>query len=330
MAKQLFMQLEETHKPRILVLCNGKFALPAIQILGIEKYLCGIGIGDADKSFSFLLKKHCEQIALPFRKFGTTKEANKIDGWLKKLKPDFVFSICFPFRLSEKVLAYKPNAFLNFHTGPLPSYRGPSPIFEVIKNREKFTALTVHYMVEEFDEGPVIVEEKIPVSDEDTFGSLAVRLSEMAGFTAKNIANMLEFATYIPSTPQEKHVVRYFESPSERDIQVKWEYMSASDIEALVRACNPWKMGAETIVDGRLIRFIHVDLTTQKHTTFPGRSLGMDERGRWIVSCKDQDCIAVTILQTDKGICTGDSYFKEQVSRGYWKNVNLLVEQERI
>lgn len=307
------MQLNETHKPRIVVLCNGKFALPAIQVLGIEKYLCGIGVGDADKSFTVSLKDQCEEIALPFRKFGTVKEVNKISGWLSELRPDFIFSICFPFRLTREVLAYRKKAFLNFHTGPLPSYRGPVPIFEVIRNREKMTALTVHYMEEEFDEGPIVVEEKIPVSDKDTFGSLAVRLSEMAGFVAKNIAQMLEFATYIPARAQEKYAARYFEYPSDRDIQVNWKHMSAGDIEALVRACNPWKMGAEAIIDGQLIRFINVDLTAQKHTVPPGRSLGLDERGRWVVSCRDGECIAITVLQTEKGVCLAEAFFREQV-----------------
>ncbi len=303
------MQLEQELKPKIVVLCNRKFALPAIQILGIEKYLFGIGIGNADESFGYLLEQECEKSGLAFKKFPSRQNISEMRKWLDDLKPDFIFSICFPYKLTSDILGYKEKAFLNFHTGPLPQYRGAMPIFEVIRYREKSTALTVHYMAEEFDNGPIVFEEKIPISKNETFGSLALKLSEMSGFVAQNMAQMLQFGTHIPTTIQDESDARYFEHPLEEDTQIRWKYMSAGQIEALIRACNPWNTGVEAIINGQHIRLISAILTDQRHDTIPGKVIGLDNNRRLLISCMDGECIAIKMLQTENGFCTAEDFF---------------------
>jgi len=303
------MQLDEVKKPKIVVLCNGKFALPAIQILGIEKFLCGIGIGNVDESFGSLLEQECEKSGLAFKKFPFRQHISEMRKWLDDLKPDFIFSICFPYKLTADILEYKEKAFLNFHTGPLPQFRGAMPIFEVIRYREKSTSLTVHYMQEEFDNGPIIFEEKLLISENETFGSLALKLSEMSGFVAQNMAQMLQFATHIPTTIQNESNARYFEYPIEEDTQIRWKYMSAGQIEALIRACNPWNKGVETIINGQHIRLLSAVLTEQRHETIPGQILGLDNNRRLLISCIDGECIAIKIMQTDYGFCTAEDFF---------------------
>lgn len=307
MAKQLCMQLDKT--PKIVILCNGKFAIQAIQILGIEKMLCGIGVGDADASFVSLIHNECEHAQIQFNHFPSKDKVSELRSWLDKLQPDYIFSICFPFRVDRKALAYRENAFINFHTGPLPEFRGPMPIFEVLRYGKEDTAITVHYMSENFDEGPVIFEERIPIKNNDTFGSLALKLSEVCGYTAKNMAQMIQFGSLIPSFPQQDKEARYFEYPEKEDTQIRWNQMSAQEIEALIRACNPWNTGVEAILDNRPVRLLSASTTDLKHEVLPGQCLGLDEKRRLIVSCKENACIAINVLQIDKGFCSADEFF---------------------
>ncbi len=308
------MQLIDEKKPRILVLCNGHFALPAIRVLAFEKYLCGIGVGDAEDDFNEYLSRECEEANLPFRRFSTINSLDKLPSWIKKLAPDYIYSICFPFRLSKQILEYKEKAFINFHTGPLPEFRGPMPIFEVIRRREKYSALSVHYMDMEFDEGPIIFEEKVFVENEETFGSLAVKMSELCGLAAKNLTEMLQFATFVPSREQERKRARYYEKPSNADLQINWNFTIAEDLEALIRASDPWNTGVRAMLSGELIRIIDVALSDHKHGTNPGQFVGLDGSGRLLVSCLNGECLAVKILQSPSGFFTGSDYFNKYLN----------------
>lgn len=320
------MQLTSTNIPKILILCNGKFAIPSIQVLSIENYVCGIGIGDAKIPFSFQMEDKCEQSRIAFKQFPTLKSLSEMREWLDEICPDFIFSICFPYRLTREILDFKKYGFINFHTGPLPKYRGAMPIFEVLRRQEKTTALTVHYMDEEFDSGSIILEECIPIAEGETFGSLSLKQADTCGFVAMNIAQMLHYASHIPSKVQEERHARYFEYPSHEDTQIKWEQMPVDEIEALVRACNPWNNGVEAVVEGHLIWVISACISEKTHNTIPGRILGLDEHKRLLVSCLNQKCLAVKIIKTTIGYWIAEDYYsfinKNSFEHSFQKFIN--------
>lgn len=91
---------------RILILCGGKFAFPSLQTLGIEKFLCGIGIGKGEKGVLSILNQESENSGLPFRSFPNAESLSGLRNWIEEIQPDYIFSISFPFLLSEDVLSY--------------------------------------------------------------------------------------------------------------------------------------------------------------------------------------------------------------------------------
>lgn len=52
---------------------------------------------------------------------------------------------------------------LNLHTAALPKYRGLMPSFWVLKNQERFTAVSVFYVDEGIDSGPILVQERVEI-----------------------------------------------------------------------------------------------------------------------------------------------------------------------
>ncbi|WP_412465752.1 methionyl-tRNA formyltransferase [Pedobacter sp. KLB.chiD] len=295
----------ETQK-KILVLCGGKFAFPALNILAFEKFICGIGIGKGNKTIVDALEKEAVEHNLGFRSF---KDKNSMDGmqvWINSIQPDYIFCISFPFLLPESVLAYGKHRFINFHPGPLPQYRGPMPIFEVLKNMESETAICTHFMNDAFDEGNIIFNDPVPIEEGDTFGKLTIRLSKHTANVALNMANMLQFASIIPNQPQDETLSSYYGNPVLSDTYINWNRMTAEEIMALVNACNPWNVGADATLQGEQVKIIEASIIDEAHDSQLGTIVSFD--GRIKIACRDNQQLAVNILSTDYGIMTATQY----------------------
>jgi methionyl-tRNA formyltransferase len=281
--------------PRIALLCGGPFAFQSITLLALEKYLAGIAIGSRDIQTISLLASECERLKMPFEEIGSASEMNLLAEWLDNVNPDYVFCICFPHRIPAELLNKKPERFINFHTGPLPSYRGPMPIFEVIRRGEKKSAVSVHLMNEEFDTGAVIYEESVPLSPGETFTSLAIKLAERTSITSLNVAQMLEFGTRIPRSVQDEDEAHFYPFPKEKDITIDWNTMQAESIISLVNASWPWSKGAITRMDGNEIRISVIHQLPLKNSSgaAPGTILKITDEGIVEVACINGQSVEV-------------------------------------
>ena len=210
--------------------------------------------------------------------------------------------------------------FINFHPGPLPQYRGPMPLFEVLRYQEKETAISVHFMNEEFDEGAVILQEKLPVSINETYGELAVKLSERTSMVALNVANMLQFGSRIPRTEQDENQARYFEKPEISDTFIQWNRMPAEEITALIRACNPWNQGADAMLQGRNVKLLAAEVSDEQHSDLPGKILKLTDEGALAISCMENKVIHVHIVAGDFGFLTARQFMAAKSLIGYTFN----------
>ena len=58
-----------------------------------------------------------------------------------------------------------PHGFLNVHPSLLPAYRGPAPLFWQLRAGETQTGVTVHWMEERFDAGPIAMQQAVSLPD---------------------------------------------------------------------------------------------------------------------------------------------------------------------
>jgi phosphoribosylglycinamide formyltransferase-1 len=68
------------------------------------------------------------------------------------------------------------EAIINLHPSLLPEFRGLDAVGRALAAGVEKTGVTVHYMVEEVDAGPVILQEEVPVPPGDTKDTLLERL----------------------------------------------------------------------------------------------------------------------------------------------------------
>ena len=69
---------------------------------------------------------------------------------------------------------------INCHGGPLPRYRGLMPTFWLLANGESEGAVTVHYVDEALDNGPIIVQKRYPIHPGDSLDAVLRRSKELS------------------------------------------------------------------------------------------------------------------------------------------------------
>src|SRR3989338_1446826 len=296
------------NQPRIVLMCGGPFAYRGLSALAYEKYLAGVVIGTKETHVSNLLRQECEQSSVPFLNINGSSEIENLIEWLEEIKPDAVFCICFPYLIPARLIRNETIKFINFHTGPLPSYRGPMHIFEVIRRGEKETAMSVHFMTESYDTGSVIYAETLPITKTDTFTSLALKLSERCGIMVSNMAEMLQFSSSIPSEVQDQSEATFYPFPDVKELKIDWDTMSTEKIIALINACNGWNNGAITSFKDNELHLITVSpeplAETRQYT--PGTIIELFSDGSADIACIGEQKIRVCQLGTEDGLYSFD------------------------
>jgi len=84
---------------------------------------------------------------------------------LRNLAPDLLISIAGNEIFRKPLIELAPQGCLNLHTALLPKYRGLMPSFWVLKNGEKETGVSVFYVDEGIDSGPLLVQERIEIGN---------------------------------------------------------------------------------------------------------------------------------------------------------------------
>ncbi|MBN2405776.1 MAG: phosphoribosylglycinamide formyltransferase, partial [Coriobacteriia bacterium] len=72
-----------------------------------------------------------------------------------------------------------PDRVINLHPALLPAFVGASAIHDAYDHGVKVTGATVHFANEKFDEGPIIAQEAVLVSDDDTVETLEAKIHEV-------------------------------------------------------------------------------------------------------------------------------------------------------
>jgi phosphoribosylglycinamide formyltransferase-1 len=78
--------------------------------------------------------------------------------------------------LSPYFVAAFPNRILNIHPSLLPSFPGLESQRQALEYGVKFAGCTVHFVDENLDAGPIVLQAVLPVNDNDTEDTLSARI----------------------------------------------------------------------------------------------------------------------------------------------------------
>ena len=100
----------------------------------------------------------------------------KILKELKKNKIKFIMLAGFMKILSKKFIDKFKGKIVNIHPSLLPKYKGLNAHQKVLKNKDKFSGCTVHFVSKKLDSGKIIMQKKVRVLNNDNIKKLEKRI----------------------------------------------------------------------------------------------------------------------------------------------------------
>ena len=95
---------------------------------------------------------------------------------LAEAEPDFVVLAGYMRLLSAALVAAFPHRILNIHPSLLPAFPGVGAQAQAVAYGVKVSGCTVHFVDENLDAGPIVVQRAVTVREDDTGDTLAARI----------------------------------------------------------------------------------------------------------------------------------------------------------
>ena len=100
----------------------------------------------------------------------------KLLNLLSKKKIRFICLAGFMKILSKKFIKKFSGKIVNIHPSLLPKYKGLNTHQKALKNNEKYSGCTVHYVTDKVDSGKIILQKKVKIKRKDSLNTLTKKV----------------------------------------------------------------------------------------------------------------------------------------------------------
>ncbi|MGI9091483.1 MAG: methionyl-tRNA formyltransferase [Gemmatimonadaceae bacterium] len=199
---------------------------------------------------------------------------------IAELRPDLSVVVAYGHILPRAMIELPVLGTVNIHGSLLPALRGAAPIQAAVREGLSETGVSIMRMVPALDAGPVILQARTPVADDETYGELQVRLSEMGALALIEALALMELGR-ASERPQDDLLATYAPKVNRDTTRIDWK-LAAAQICNAVRAYDP-SPGAWTTLGGADVKLFGarrlVDASGQ-----PGELLSAGEDGM-VIAC---------------------------------------------
>jgi methionyl-tRNA formyltransferase len=174
------------------------------------------------------------------------KEPAVLDA-ITAARPAAVVVAAYGLMLTAPLLALPARGCLNVHASLLPRWRGAAPIQRALLAGDATTGITIMQMDSGLDTGPILLQKAVPITAEDTTGSLRERLAVLG-------ADLLIEALAGNPAPRAQDSALATRAPriAKGEVEIDWGE-PAGAIERKVRAFDP-EPGAQTGFAGAILK----------------------------------------------------------------------------
>ncbi len=95
---------------------------------------------------------------------------------LNEFSPDLIVLAGYMRILPPFIVKTFENKILNLHPSLLPAFKGAHAIRDAFEYGVKWTGITIHFVTEELDAGPIIAQQPVPIYEDDDLESLEERM----------------------------------------------------------------------------------------------------------------------------------------------------------
>jgi methionyl-tRNA formyltransferase len=169
---------------------------------------------------------------------------------IAEAQPEVVVVCAFGALIKEPLLS--EHELLNVHPSLLPRWRGAAPIERAIMAGDERTGVSIMRLTAGLDSGPVCLTVAEPMAAEDTYGSLATRLSGIGGELLVHALDLIAAGEPPAFAEQVQAGVTYAEKIAPED-RLLDPARPASELERVVRALHPHIGARVALSDGTLL-----------------------------------------------------------------------------
>jgi methionyl-tRNA formyltransferase len=187
---------------------------------------------------------------------------------LSSLNADLQVVVAFRM-LPEQVWNMPPMGTINVHGSLLPQYRGAAPINWAVINGEKETGPTTFKLKHEIDTGDILLQEKFPIAENDTAGTVHDKMMEIgAQLLVKTVQGLADGS--LQEVPQAtREMLRHAPKIFTETCQIDWS-KTTDEIHNLIRGLSPYP-GAFTHLQDKLFKIYQSKKEYAKPTLPPGQ-----------------------------------------------------------
>ena len=189
------------------------------------------------------VKKYALEVGLPILQ----PEKLKDEAFLEELRSYHAdLQIVVAFRMLPEVVWAMPRlGTFNLHASLLPQYRGAAPINWSVMNGDKETGVTTFLLKHEIDTGNLIMQERLPIGEDENVGSVHDRLMELGtSVVLKTVDRIIDCESQgiaLPTTPQpELAELRPAPKIFKEDCEIRFAEKTAEEIHNFVRGLSPY------------------------------------------------------------------------------------------
>lgn len=254
----------------------------------------------APETSSFWQGKH-ETEAFRSCKFFKDDAVNTLEchEFLHSLDSDLFIVAGFSTIFKKKILEIPAKGVINLHGGPLPKYRGGSPLNWQMINDEPEITVSVIQMDEGIDTGDVLGEARFSYKDEDTIHDVHIKANKHFIVVTNQVLDELEAGTSTPRI-QDESQASYWMQRNPRDGQINWQTMTARQVFNLIRSLAPPYPGAFCFDGEQKITLQSASIPEMQIKGTPGRVVYIQGKGPYI-ACKDK----ALLVQADRSLKNG-------------------------
>ena len=163
------------------------------------------------------------------------------------LEPDISVVVAYGHILRREVIDLPAMGTVNVHASLLPRLRGAAPIQAAIRAGLIETGVTVMRMVERLDAGPIVLQARTPIAEDETYGELHLRLSELGALALIEALTLLSLGK-ASERPQDEAAATYAPKIDRAATRIDWQE-GCGVVARHIRAFDP-KPGAFTTLRG--------------------------------------------------------------------------------
>jgi methionyl-tRNA formyltransferase len=170
---------------------------------------------------------------------------------LREWQPDLIVVVAYGKILPPAILTLPAHGCINVHASLLPKYRGAAPIQWAIAYGEAETGVTVMRVSERMDAGDILLQQAMPIADDDTGGTLHDKLARLGAEALRAALSLFKQGRLVPR-PQNEAEATYAPLIKKEDGRIDWR-QDATAITRRIRAFTPWP-SAYTTLHGKLLK----------------------------------------------------------------------------